>query len=183
MNSDFLIEKLIEETRQILNKVERLKNHDLPTLIWRENSTSWNVLECLEHLNLYGDFYLSQIQQQIKNASTPSDSEFKSGLLGGYFAKMMLPQVESKKWKTFKSKNPIHTSLNKAVIDKCLNQQLKLLDLLNQSRNISLNRVWIQTTLIAFIKIKLGDTFQFIINHNLRHLSQIDKILAHYSKS
>jgi hypothetical protein len=133
-------------------------------------------LECLEHLNLYGDFYLPQIESKIENSTTKNDFEFKSGILGNYFAKSMLPKEKLNKMKTFKDKNPLNANLDKTVIDKFINQQIKLLDLLNQSRNVSLNKVKIQTSISSLIKLKLGDTFQFFINHIVRHLNQIDRI-------
>ena len=78
--------------------------------------------------------------------------------------------------KTFKDKNPLNADLDKSVIDRFLNQQIKLLDLLIQSRNVSLSKVKIKTSISGLINLKLGDTFQFIINHNIRHLKQIERI-------
>ena len=78
--------------------------------------------------------------------------------------------------KTFKNKNPINADLDKAVIQKFILQQIKLLNLLNQSRNVSLNKVKIQTSISSLINLKLGDTFQFLINHIVRHLNQIERI-------
>jgi hypothetical protein len=176
MQSENLIQLLLEQTRQIINQVEKLKTFDLHTLTWRENETSWSILECLEHLNLYGDFYLPEIESKIKNSTTQADLEFKSGMLGSYFAKSMLPKEKLNKMKTFKDKNPLNANLDISVIDKFINQQIKLLDLLNQSRNVSLNKVKIQTSISSLIKLKLGDAFQFLINHIIRHLNQIDRI-------
>jgi len=178
MQSENLIQSLIEQSRQIMNQVEKLKTNDLHFLTWRENPTAWCILECLEHLNLYGDFYLPQIENSIKNSKTKNEIEFKSGLLGNYFAKSMLPKAQLNKMKTFKDKNPLNANLGKTVIDKFIHQQIKLIDLLTQSRKVSLNKVKIQTSISSFIKIKLGDTFQFIINHNIRHLKQIESIQA-----
>lgn len=90
----------------------------------------------------------------------------------------MLPKAQLNKMKTFKDKNPLNANLGKTVIDKFIHQQIKLIDLLTQSRKVSLNKVKIQTSISSFIKIKLGDTFQFIINHNIRHLKQIESIQA-----
>ena len=176
MQSEKLIQTLLEQTRQIINQSEKLKSYDLNTLTWKENEISWSVLECLEHLNLYGDFYLPQMESKIKNSSTKTDIEFKSGILGSYFAKSMLPKEKLNKMKTFKDKNPLNSNLNKTVIDRFITQQIKLLDLLNQSRNVSLNKVKIQTSISSLIKLNLGDTFQFLINHIIRHLKQIDRI-------
>lgn len=176
MQSEKLIQTLLEQTRQIINQAEKLKSYDLNTLTWKENEISWSVLECLEHLNLYGDFYLPQMESKIKNSSTKTDIEFKSGILGNYFAKSMLPKEKLNKMKAFKDKNPLNSNLNKTVIDRFITQQIKLLDLLNQSRNVSLNKVKIQTSISSLIKLKLGDTFQFLIKHIIRHLKQIDRI-------
>ena len=66
MQSEILIQKLVEQTRQVMNQVERLKSYDLSVLSWRDNPSSWSMLECLEHLNMYGDFYLPQIENKIK---------------------------------------------------------------------------------------------------------------------
>lgn len=176
MQSEKLIQTLLEQTRQIINQAEKLKSHDLSTLTWKENEISWNILECLEHLNLYGDFYLPQIENKINTTSTNADFEFKSGIVGNYFSKSMLPKQKLNKMKTFRDKNPLNANLDKTAIDKFINQQIKLLNLLNQSRSVSLNKVKIQTSISSLIKLKLGDTFQFYINHIIRHLEQIDRI-------
>lgn len=182
MHCEKLIHSLIEQTRQILNQIEKLKSYDLNILTWKENPTSWCILECLEHLNLYGDFYIPQIEEKIQNSHTKNDLEFKSGFLGNYFAKSMLPKGKLNKMKTFKDKNPLNAQLDKQVIDRCINQQIKLLNLLNLSRKVSLNKVSIPTSISSLIKLKLGDTFQFLINHIIRHMKQIDNIQAEMNK-
>lgn len=176
MQSEILIRSLTKQAGQIIKQVEELKNYDLDKLMWKENENSWSILECLEHLNLYGEFYLPQIERKMKGSNSKSDIEFKSGLLGNYFSKTMLPKEKLNKMKTFKDKDPLNAKLNKSVIDKFLDQQFKFLDLLDRSRNVSLNKVKIQTSISSLITLKLGDTFQFFINHTIRHLKQIEKI-------
>jgi uncharacterized protein YbcC (UPF0753/DUF2309 family) len=127
---------------------------------------------------LYGNFYLQEITAKLNNTITTSEPEFKSGLLGSYFAKSMLPKAKLNKMKTFKDKNPLNAQLDKRVIDQFLHQQNVLLGLLDQSKNVSLNKVKIITSISSFIKLKLGDAFQFYINHIIRHLGQIDRVQA-----
>lgn len=176
MKSEELLQELVDRTNQIIQRVEKLKSEDLQSLTWREDAASWNILECLEHLNLYGDYYLPQIETKIKTTNTQTDREFKSGFLGNYFAKSMLPKEKMTKMKTFKDKNPMNTPLDKGVIDKFLKQQVKLLELLNESRGVSLNKTKIEVSISSLLKFKLGDTFRFHINHIMRHLSQIERI-------
>lgn len=176
MQSEILIQTLLEQTRVIINQVEKLKHENLKTLTWRESPTSWNILECIEHLNRYGAYYLPEIESKIKQSDSKSEGTFKSGWLGSYFAKSMAPKEKLNKMSTFKDKNPLQASLDISVIDICIDQQIKLLDLLNQARNVSLNTIKIKTSITSLIKMKLGDTFQFYINHILRHLVQIDLV-------
>jgi len=178
MQSEKLLQSLIEQTKHIINQAEKLKSYDLHTLTWKADPTSWSILECLEHLNLYGDFYLPQIEDKIKNSSTQSEPEFKSGWLGDYFAKSMLPKEKLNKMKTFKDKNPLNAKLDERVIDRFIGQQIKLLDLLSLSGNVSLNKIKISTSISKLIRLKLGDTFRFYINHMIRHMKQVDKVKA-----
>jgi hypothetical protein len=88
----------------------------------------------------------------------------------------MLPKEKLNKMKTFKDKNPLNAKLDKTVIDKFIHQQIQLLGLLNDSRNVSLNKVKIETSISSLLSLKLGDTFQFFVNHIIRHLKQIEKV-------
>jgi hypothetical protein len=130
MNADLLIQQLIEQTKHILKEAEKLKALDPNTLAWKQEPNSWNVLECLEHLNLYGDFYFPQMENSIKNAVTQPDVIFNSGLLGNFFSQSMLPKKKLFRMKAFKDKNPLNANLNLAVIDRFIFQQIKLLELL-----------------------------------------------------
>ncbi|MFD1630351.1 DinB family protein [Pseudopedobacter beijingensis] len=177
MKSEQLIQSLIGQTKKIINKASSLKDENPANLKWRPEPNSWNILECLEHLNLYGKFYLHEIEKSILNAKKQSTPDFKSGFLGNYFANSMLPKEQLNKMKTFKNKNPLNSNLNKQqVLNEFTNQQQQLLNLLNQSQDVDLNNTKVRTTLSNFIKLKLGDIFQFLINHNLRHLKQIERI-------
>lgn len=173
MKSQKLIETLSEQVKQIINEIEMLKSLDLLTLTWREDKASWNILEVIEHLNRYGNFYLPEIEQQIKNSNSNTELFFKPGILGDYFAKSMLPKQKLNKMKTFKDKNPIYSMIETSVIDEFIDQQNKLLDLLDLSNQVSLNKVKIKISISSLIKLKLGDALTFYINHIIRHMSQI----------
>ncbi|WMJ74010.1 DinB family protein [Cytophagaceae bacterium ABcell3] len=176
MQAEKLIDSLIEQTQKALGQVEKLKSIDIQTLTWKPDESSWNILECLEHLNLYGKFYLPEIETSIQKSNSKEEAEFKSGFLGSFFAKSMLPKDKLNKMKTFKDKNPLDEKLDKSVIDVFINQQIILLQLLKQSKSVSLSKVKISISISKLIKLKLGDTFQFYINHILRHLKQIERI-------
>ena len=178
MQSEKLIQSLLEQVKQITDQAEGLKGRDINTLTWKENPTSWSILECLEHLNLYGDYYLPVMEHHIKTSKTTAELAFKSGFWGNYFAKSILPKEKMNKIKSIKSKNPLNAKLDATVIEKFLDQQTQLIELLNLSKEVSLNKVKIPISIAPFIRLKLGDTYQFYINHIIRHFKQIDRINA-----
>nr|WP_294860194.1 DinB family protein [uncultured Fluviicola sp.] len=171
--------QLIQEARTFMQLPEEVLNH-------KPDETSWSILECLEHLNLYGRFYLPEIKKQIVKqlSSSPSiplqrgkeNAVFKSGWLGNYFANSMLPKAKLNKMKTFKNMNPVNSKLDKQVIQEFADQQTELLQLLEDAHKISLNKTRTAISISKLIKLKLGDTFRFVIYHNQRHMAQAQRI-------
>ena len=80
-----LLQKLLEITRENLNNVEQLKRQPIDFLNWKQNSESWSALECVEHLNRYGDFYIPEIANKIRTSKHKNHEIFKSNWLGNYF--------------------------------------------------------------------------------------------------
>lgn len=178
-----LIDDLVQRTHQHLNKAEELKDLEEKVLQWRSADEKWSVLECFEHLNRYGQFYIPEITNRLKDAKGKSPNQiFKSGLLGNYFAKSMLPKKKLNTMKTFTVMNPLHSSLKKGTIDEFIQQQKQILDILSQSRNVDLNKTKTAISISKFIKLKLGDTLRVVIHHNERHLVQIKNTLAQYEE-
>ena len=89
MQAETLISELISLTKDNLNRIQKFIELDKSTLNYKQNAESWSILECIAHLNRYGDFYLPEIDQQIKNSKHPNTAAFKSGWLGNYFANSM----------------------------------------------------------------------------------------------
>ena len=144
-----------------------------------KNGERWSALECLEHLNLYGDFYLVEIEKRIittprKNVST----KFKSGILGNYFANLMeVKDGKITKMKSPKDKNPSRSPLSITTISRFLKQQERLVTLLNQCRSIDLSKTRAAISLTNLIKLRLGDTLRFYCYHIERHVLQAQRAL------
>jgi hypothetical protein len=139
----------------------------------------WSILECLEHLNLYGDFYLVEIERQIiANQGKGSSIIFKSGLLGNYFANLMeVKNGKMTKMKSPKDKNPSTSNLSVTTVSRFLKQQEQLATLLNQSRTIDLTKAKAAISLTRLIKLRLGDTLRFYTYHIERHVLQAERAL------
>ncbi len=178
MESKKLIDELTEITDRNLRQAESFKELPLEKLNFKKDKNSWSILECIEHLNRYGEFYIPEIEKRLNSSKHEKSKSFRSGLLGGYFAKSMLPNENMKKIRTFKSMDPIGSKLDKSVLDKFVAHQKELLGILERSRNTDLTKVKTSISITSFIKLRLGDTLRVLIYHNLRHIVQAKNVLS-----
>jgi len=182
IKTSILIEELTEITKQNLLEVQEFQKLSIEQLNRKSNSDSWSILECIEHLNLYSQFYIPEIKLKIKDSKSKHEATFKSGMLGNYFSKAMLPREKINKMKTFKDKNPVGSKLDTSVLENFIDFQKKTLDLLNQSNKVSLNKTKTNITISSWLKLKLGDTFRVVIYHNHRHIVQAKNVLKMQGK-
>jgi len=176
-NSETLISDLIEKTKKNLNQLQELKKYSLEQLNYKSSAETWSILECIEHLNIYGEFYLPEIEKSITKSNKPKSSKFKAGILGNYFVKLIEPKEKLNKMKTVNAFNPINSSLTEDVLIKFEKQQYTTLDLLSKALNVNLTKLKTGTSLSKFINMRLGDTLRFVIAHNQRHLNQASRIV------
>ncbi|AUC16811.1 hypothetical protein BTO06_17410 [Tenacibaculum sp. SZ-18] len=177
LKSETLLNELIELTQKNIDAAELFKNYTTEQLNWKENTESWSILECVEHLNRYSDFYLPEISQKIRNSKSIPSEIFKSNWFGRYFSKSVSYKEKLNKMKTFASMNPINSELSISTIDKFIIQQHEVLELLDKAKNVNLDKTKTAISISKLIKLKLGDTLRVLIYHNERHIKQAENVL------
>lgn len=174
-----LLKELIEITLSNISAAQHFKTKSDKDLNMHRSDQSWSILECLEHLNRYGTFYIPEIRNRMRSKTHIQPQKiFRSGVMGNYFANSMQLKNGSPKMKTFKSMNPIHSALSRNVLDLFIKQQTEMLELLEDARNCNLSRIKTAISISKLIRIKLGDTFRFVVYHNQRHIVQAQNVLA-----
>ena len=89
IENNILVDDLLQRMERCTKAALAFRNLSTDQLQFKTDE-KWSALECLEHLNLYGDFYLVEIEKQIlKSTRKAMPMKFKSGLLGNYFANLM----------------------------------------------------------------------------------------------
>ncbi len=176
IENNVLIDDLLTRTEEATASVKKFKELSVDKLQFKKSAEAWSVLECIEHLNLYGDYYLVEIEKQIlAQNGKPKATLFKSGFIGNYFANTMLVKNgKMTKMKSPQDKNPANATLSITTIDRFLKQQERLKTLLTQARNIDLTKTKTAISLTKYIKLRLGDTFRFFIYHIQRHILQAE---------
>ena len=177
INRNVLLDDLVNKTERFIKELEMLKAVNLDRLNAKASSDAWSVLECIEHLNLYGRFYIPELKKRIAKAPSSDKELFKPGRLGNYFAKAMLPGSKMKSIKTFASMNPNGSKLSKSTLDEFIQQQHDTLKLLVQARKVDLTKTKTAISITNLIRIRLGDTLRVVVFHNLRHMKQAQRAL------
>jgi hypothetical protein len=182
---DALIDDLLISTERSTEKVLKLRQLASDELNYKESPQKWSILECIEHLNLYGDFYLPELERRMLNAQPNTGaSVFSSGWIGNYFANLMrVKNGKITKMQTPRDKNPINSSLTTMTLDRFLKQQERLKTLLEQARRLDLTRTRVSISLTPLIKLRLGDTFRFFVYHIERHVAQAENVLKAFQEN
>lgn len=175
---DQLVSTLEDQVEtHISDAVKIFQNLSAEELLKPAINGGWSIAQCLWHLNSYGDYYLPKIKSGLAK-NYPANTDFKSTWLGSYFTRMMQPGAQMKKYKAFKDHVPAIELDAHNVVAEFIQQQEQLLSYLKQARQTDMNRVRIPISIMSWIKLKLGDVFQFIIAHDERHMQQAKRNLT-----
>jgi hypothetical protein len=179
-----LIEALQQQTEQHIQlAISQWQNKSVAPFNIHPQPGSWSAAQCLEHLNIYGRYYLPAIENAIAKVikvQSKRSNIFKSGWLGNYFTNLMKPGANGslkKKMKAPANARPQPELNTTAVIAEFIDQQEKLLQLLEKAKDVDLNKARVPISIAKFIRLKLGDVFMFLIAHNQRHILQAERAL------
>lgn len=172
--------ELAQRTEALAVRVEKMRDLPAEALNQKADAGAWSALECLEHLNLYGDFYLKEIEERLLAAKpAPNAESYQSGMLGGYFVRIMEPKDgKIKAIKTKKPMDPAGSDLPVTTVARFLKQQQRMLELFSAAGRFHLGKVKTGVTFSSMIHLRLGDTLRFLVIHNERHVRQAEEALA-----
>lgn len=177
-NSSALLSDLKKNVSNQLLKVEDLQSI-IDSLNKQPAPDKWSVAQVIEHLNSYNRYYLPEIEKSLSK-KVSHNPVFKSGIFGNYFTNMMAPkgQTIGNKMASPKDHVPKSDLESPKVLSEFIKGQNRLLNLLLQAEKADIGKLRVPISISRFIKLKLGDTFRFLIAHQQRHFVQIDNTLA-----
>jgi uncharacterized damage-inducible protein DinB len=180
IHSTVLIENLEADVRALLVTAARLQQMDKALLERSPAPGRWSIAQVLEHLNFYAEFYTTAIENKLHLHRSTAKEMFSSGWLGNYFTRLMQPGVNNviaKKMKAPKNALPAAAPDATEMLSRFIAYQHQLLGLLQLARGADMGSIRIPTSLSSLIRLKLGDTFRFVIAHEQRHFVQVTGVL------
>jgi len=184
MTAGDLITSLEKDVTAMLEELQALRgSHPLANWQVQPSPDKWSAAQVIEHLNTYNRYYLPEIGKGISKSGkdlSASTAEFTPGWFGAYFTKMMRPTADGRiknKMKALKNHRPAAALDVKQVLDEFIRKENLLLQLLQDARTVHMGKLRIPISISRFIKLKLGDTFNFLIAHQQRHFLQLNRTL------
>lgn len=174
-----LINQLQADVRQIITDAVYLKAVDPGVLLQQPAPGKWSVIQIIEHLNSYDRYYFLAIEKALRK-NAPATALYRPGWVGEYFTKLMKPGeggTITNKMQAPKGHRPPPGLDAFPVLNDFIDQQHYLLELLEQARQKDIGSIRVPISISKFIKLKLGDTFRFLVAHKQRHFVQIRNTL------
>lgn len=186
-NAANLLQDLSNDVNNLLQVMRtRIEHQPHVVLLQQPAPGSWSVVQCLDHLNSYGHYYLPQLHKVISKGeqqSIPAKPLFKSGWLGNYFTNLMQPKPDGalrSRMQAPQGYRPVQQPDASLVIKEFISQQEQMLELLRRAEATDIGHFRVPTSLTRFIKMSAGDTFRFLIAHQQRHMLQALRAMLAY---
>jgi uncharacterized damage-inducible protein DinB len=174
--SEDLLDELKSDVEGLTAAAKHIKEVADPVkLTYPPEEGKWSVAQILEHLNSFNRYYLPAIEKEITVISNNVPAWFVPGFWGDYFTNMMKPKTVfevKNKMKSPKANRPDRGLNVETVFTEFLQHQQKLINLLETAKKRDLNSIKIATSISKMLRLKLGDTFRFLIAHEQRHMVQ-----------
>ncbi|MFC5269411.1 DinB family protein [Adhaeribacter terreus] len=173
------LEQLHRETETISKFVEtEIKKLPLEKLNQKPANGGWSLLECLEHLNRYSNYYHPALEKAISsNFTVNTNPEITLTWIGKKSVEMISPK-NTKKHKTIKKMNPQGSVLQVSVVHGFLKNQQQLLSLLEKARQADLGKKAVPVEFFRLLKMNIGETLLFMVLHEQRHFLQLQRIFT-----
>jgi DinB superfamily len=146
----------------------------------KPGTNQWSAAQCLQHLNVYSEYYIPEVRKAVINLQQNPSVEFKSGWLGNYFTDLMKPNAQgnvSKKMKSPANAVPKESPDALYELERFIDFQHQLLEQLQNMKMTDLNQR-LPISISKWIRLKLGDVLLFYVAHEKRHMLQAERAIS-----
>ena len=156
-----------------------------PQLMWRENTGTWSVADCLNHLVVTGNQSLARIRSAMVDARSRGllgRGPFRHGALGNWLIRLMdaPPTITFKAPKAYRPALDVSVS---EIVSTFFLLELGLIRALEEADGIDLARVKVSNPMSKWFKLSLGQEFAFTAAHERRHLWQAARVRERLSST
>ena len=185
---------LLKQLEKLTKRLSEIVARDFPILSeeqlnWKERPERWSIAECFLHLNYVAAAYFPATLKAIAHAKSKHSTaipNFQRGWLGRRIiggVRIKLDNQIAKAVETSSKYDPSQQNASSINSQEMLKQFLafqdSLLQMIQDSKSINLQKTRIPVAFLGLLRISLGDMLQILVYHTERHVVQAQRILYH----
>ena len=146
---------------------------------WKPSEREWSIGQCFDHLIISNRPYFSIVDEIRQGKRRPRLWE-RMPLLPALFARLLIKTLwpdSGRKVKARKAFYPSSSHIDPGIVTSFLEQQDRLLHLMEASRGLDLESITITPPVSRLITYSLMDAFRIVVVHEQNHLVQASRVL------
>ena len=162
-----------DETRRVFGQLSAEQ------INWKPSRDEWGVGQCFDHLIISNRLLLTVIEEIRQGKRRPRAWE-RVPLLPRLFGRLLIRTLRAdagRKVKAPRALNPSASHIPAAIITSFVEQQERLLQLMEETHGLELERVTITSPVARFITYSLMDAYRLIVVHEQNHFLQASRLL------
>jgi uncharacterized damage-inducible protein DinB len=175
MKDEFFIQAIANKGKAAKEKVRaEFSNISFYQLNWKPSPESWSIAQCLHHLMIAHSAYFP-VLKKITEGNYHLNLWQKISPFSSLFGKLLKNQLQEEpkiKIKAPKKIQPATSALHLGIIDQYCRSLDTFVGFLTRSGQVELDRTIITSPTIRIITYNLRDAFQFLLQHEHRHINQ-----------
>jgi hypothetical protein len=145
-------------------------------LNWRPSVASWSIGQCLQHLLVTNEVYLSPMASALAGQTHSPIQEITPGWFGRWFIRNYIEPSPATKHAKAPQKIAPAQHIEPAVIDKFVRSNEQVRDLIRRASAYDVNRVRFKNPFIPLLRFTVGTGLLIITTHERRHLLQAERV-------
>lgn len=173
------VTEIITAAAQVAEETKRVfGNLSGEQLNWKPSAERWSVAQCFDHLISTNSGYLPIVDDVLAGRKKSSIWQ-KLPVLPGFFGKMLIKSLDpssARKIKAPKKFQPAQSSVPATIIDDFVAQQSAVIEKMQATANLDLERIVITSPVASPVTYNLMDAYRIIVVHERRHFQQAQRV-------
>jgi len=180
------IELILQKGRSANEKLRNeFANISFEELNWKASPQSWSIGQCFDHLIHSHNAYLPKLKTIVEGNFKMNFWERFSPFtkIGGRLLIEQLTEQPKRKFKAPKKIQPSSSQLEIRIIKEYQHSLDQFLHYISKCSKVDIDKTKILSPTISIVTYSLRDSFQFLLQHEHRHINQAIRVKKEYQQS
>jgi len=174
------LSSVLGEGRALADETKRMFAHLTTEQInWKPGAGEWSIGQCFDHLIISNRPYFSIIED-VRQGKKKQRLWERMPLLPALFGTMLIRVLRPDSGRKAKARQkflPSASTIDPGIVSDFLDQQTRLLTLMETTRGLDLDRIAITSPVLALVTYSLMNAYRIIVVHEQNHVVQAKRVL------